>query len=189
MLTLHLKSIIFSALQLKSFQPLYTSVENSPRVSLSDRSGIGTGLARQPISLSQASSRGWLKMASPRESQQLAITLTVCLHQSTCVCWPSNMMSLLISCIPLMGSRGEPYPHSRHFLSWCIVEYVHFLLGDQLDFFKVLLLLCRFPLMVLFALLCHTSSGWKQLHRVCILVMWVLVMISTYLPRYTLNWM
>lgn len=141
MLTLHLKSIIFSALQLKSFQPLYTSVENSPRVSLSDRSGIGTGLARQPISLSQASSRGWLKMASPRESQQLAITLTVCLHQSTCVCWPSNMMSLLISCIPLMGSRGEPYPHSRHFLSWCIVEYVHFLLGDQLDFFKVLLLL------------------------------------------------
>lgn len=144
MLTLHLKSIIFSALQLKSFQPLYTSVENSPRVSLSDRSGIGTGLARQPISLSQASSRGWLKMASPRESQQLAITLTVCLHQSTCVCWPSNMMSLLISCIPLMGSRGEPYPHSRHFLSWCIVEYVHFLLGDQLDFFKVLLLLLMF---------------------------------------------
>ncbi len=204
MLRLHLKYIIFSALQLKSFQPPYTSVENNPRVSLSDRSGIGTGLVRQPISLSQAGSGGWLKKASPRESQQLAITLTVCLHQSTCVCWPSNMMSLLISCIPLMGSRGEPYPHSRHFLSCCIVEYVHFLLGDQLDFFKVLLLPLFFfslffispsflsavsPLMVLFALLCHTSSGWKQLHCVCILVMWVLVMISTYLPRYTLNWM
>lgn len=133
----------FTTIQLKSFQP-YTSVENNPRVNLSDRSGIGTGLARQPISLSQARSRGWLKMASPRESQQLAITLTVCLHQSTCVCWPSNMMSLLISCIPLMGSRREPYPHSRHFLSCCIVEIVHFLLGDQLDFFKVLLLFLFF---------------------------------------------
>lgn len=93
------------------------------------------------------------------------------------------MMSLLISCNPLMGSRGEPDPHSRHFLSCCIVEYVRFLLGDQLDFFKVLLLPLLFffslffispsflsavsPLMVLFALLCHTSSGWKQL-RLCL---------------------
>lgn len=94
-------------IQLKSSQPPYTSVENNPRVSLSDGSGIGTGLARQPVSLSQAGSRSWLKMASPRESQQLAFTLTVCLHQSTCVCWPSNMMSLLISCIPLNGvQRG-----------------------------------------------------------------------------------
>lgn len=136
--------LFFSVFWLKSFQPHYTSVENNPRVSLSDRSGTGTGLTRQPISLSRAGSGGWLKMASPRESQQLAITLTVCLHQSTCVCWPSNMMSLLISCIPLMGSRGEPYPHSRHFLSFCIVEYVHFLWGDQLDFFKVLLPLLLF---------------------------------------------
>lgn len=79
---------------------------------------------------------GWKWLASPAESQQLAITLTVCLHQSTCVCWPSNMMSLLISCIPLMGSRGEPYPHSRNFLSCCIVEYVHFILGDQSGLFQ-----------------------------------------------------
>lgn len=114
-------------------------------------------------------------------------------------------MSLLISYIPLMGSRGVPFPHSRHFLSCCIVGYVRFLLGDQLDFFKVLLLLLLFfftlffispsflsavsPLMVLFTLLCRSSSGCKQLHCVCILVMRVLVMISTYLPRYTLNWM
>ena len=69
-----------------AFQPPYTSVENNPRMILSDRSGIGTELARQPISLSRAGSTGWLKMASPRESQQLAITLTVCLHQSTRVC-------------------------------------------------------------------------------------------------------
>ena len=143
-ITLHQKCIIFSALLLKCFQPPYTSVENDPWVSLSDRSGPGTGPARQPISLSRAGSRGWLKMASPRESQQLAITLTVCLHQSNSVCWPSNMMSLLISYIPLMGSRGEPFPHSRHFLSCCIVGYVRFLLGDQLDVFKVSLLLLLF---------------------------------------------
>jgi len=203
MLSFHLKCIIFSALQLKSFQPPYTSVENYPRVTLSDSSGFGLWLARQPISLSRAGSRGWLKMAYPRESQQLAITLTVCLHQSTCICWPSNMMSLLISCISLMGSRGASYPHSRHFLPCCIVGYVRFLSGDQ--FFKVLVLLLLFflplflisrsflsavsPLLVLFALLCRSVSRWKRFHCVCILVMWVLVMISTYLPRYTLNWM
>lgn len=102
---------------------------------------------------------GWKWLASPAESQQLAIALTVCLHQSTCVCWPSNMMSLLISCIPLMGSRGEPYPHSRNFLSCCIVEYVHFILRDQSGLFQSFTLLfffylffispfipvCRFP--------------------------------------------
>lgn len=37
--------------QLKSFQPLYTSAENKPSVNLSDRSGVGAGLVRQPISL------------------------------------------------------------------------------------------------------------------------------------------
>lgn len=204
-LSLHLKYIIFPSASVGSPFSLLTQVLNNRRVILSDRSGIGTELARKPISFSQGGSTGWLKMACLRESQQLAITLTVCLHQSTHVCWPSNMMSLLISCILLMGARGEPYPLSRHFLSCCIVGYVRFLSEDQLLFFKVLLLLllffflllfhlllisvCCFPLMVLFALLCHSSSGWKQFHCVCILVMRVLVTISTYLPRYTLNWM
>lgn len=145
MLTLHLKYVIFQ-LQLKFSLSAYTSAENNPTVNLSGKSGIGIGLTRQPMSFSQAGSRDWLKMASPRESQPLAITLTVCLHQSTCICWPSNMMSLLISCIPLMGSRGEPCPHSRHFLSCCTVGYACFPLGDQLDFFKVLLLLLLFLL-------------------------------------------
>lgn len=78
------------------------------------------------------------------EKKQLALIPIVCLHQSTCVCWPSNMMSLLIPCSPLTGSRGEPFPHSRDFLSCCIVEYVHFILEDQLDFFKVFLQLFIF---------------------------------------------
>lgn len=105
-----------------------------------------------PYPFHRAGSRGRLKMASPRESQQLAITLAVCLHQSTHVCWPSNMMSLLISCIPLMGSRGASYPHSRHFLPCCIMGYVLFLWGDQLDFFKVLHLLVLFFSLFLFNL-------------------------------------
>lgn len=209
-LTFNLRRIIFSVFQSKSFNGYLAQVlTTNPRVRLSDSSGIGAGLARRPVSLSQAGSRGRPKMASPRESQQLAITLTVCLHQSTGVCWPSNMMSLLISCIPLMGSRGEPCPLRRYFLSWCIVGCVCFLLGDQLDFFFSFFkswtsFLVVFPpaysstlhsrlpfslIMMLFALLCHSSSGWKQLHCGCILVMWVLVMIFTYLPRYTLNWM
>lgn len=196
--------VYYFQLHIKISLPAYTSAENNSKVCLSDKSGIAIGLTGQLMSFSQAGSRDWPQMASPRESQPLAITLTVCLHQSTCICWPSNMMSLLISCISLMGSRGEPCPHTRHFLSCCTVGYACFPLGDQLDFFKVLLLLLLFLLpcfisrsflsavsllMVIFALLCHNSSGWKQLHCVCILVIWVLVMISTYLLRYTLNWM
>lgn len=189
-------------LYVKARQMIYSSI-----ILLKSPVGVWvTGVAlEQPIFFSQAASRDWLKMASPRESPQPAITLAVCLHQSSCVCWPSNMMSLLISCVPLMGSRGEPCPHSRHFLSCCTVGYACFLLEDQLDFFKVLLCLLLFflpffishsflsacppppLLMVIFALLCHTSSGCKQLHCVCSLVIWVLVMISTYLLRYTLN--
>lgn len=107
-----------------------------------------------------------LKMTHPRESQQLAITLTVCLHQSTYVCWPSNMVSRLISCIPLMGSRGASYPHSRHFLSCCILGYVRFLLGDW--FFKVLLLLLMvFLFLPLFNLafipVCRFPPSWCYL--------------------------
>lgn len=105
-------------------------------------------LAGQIISFLQTESRVLLKGSAfcyrEEKKKQLALIPIVCLHQSTCVCWPSNMMSLLIPCSPLTGSRGEPFPHSRDFLSCCIVEYVHFILEDQLDFFKVFLQLFIF---------------------------------------------
>lgn len=120
-----------------------TSVKTTP-----EKSGMTwVILAGQIISFLQTGSRVSLKGSAfcyRGKKKQLALIPIVCLHQSTCVCWPSNMMSLLIPCSPLTGSRGEPFPHSRDFLSCCIVEYVHFILEDQLDFFKVFLQLFIF---------------------------------------------
>lgn len=72
-------------------------------------------------------------------------------------------------------AAGDLYPCSRYFLSRCTIKYAHVILGDQLDFSKLIhffsslfflssfLCAAPLPLLGLFALLCHTFSGWKLL--------------------------
>lgn len=55
----------------------------------------------------------------------------------TRICWPSNMMSLFISCIPLMWTQGETAILCGYFLSHCILGYVCFLQEDHLAFKNV----------------------------------------------------
>lgn len=58
----------------------------------------------------------------------------------TRICWPSNMMSLFISCIPIMWTQGESTILCGYFLSHCILGYVCFLQEDHLAFENLLTL-------------------------------------------------
>lgn len=158
----------------------------------------------QPISVSQLGrSRlgdyGWARQ------QQPALTLS-CLSSSINICWPGNMVSLLILMYPPNGLQGGwistvgiscpvallNIPMSSLEITWTFQSFADTLFSPSCfsSWF-----LCAAPLpsppclLVLFVLLCHTSSGWKPLCCVCIPVMWALVMIPTYSPSYTLNWM
>lgn len=147
--------------------------------------------------------------------ENTSLILIVCLHQSPGVCWPSNMMSLLIPHSLLTGCRRKPSPHSRGFLSCCIGEHVHFALADHLDFFKVLTsTLYLFKHFFISSSLppacqpasspphCSSSSSsfcCRALSQLLCLRSGSAVLVSllwehlwrfpTYLPRYTLKWM
>lgn len=167
--------------------------------SFSQKKGKASGTVEATVvtlSAKQAAGRlaGSLR-PPPRRGKSKHVSHPDCLSSSINLCLLTQQHDVTINPrSPLTWSRREPSPHSRDFLSCCIVGHVHFIFKDHLDFFKLLTsTLSFFQLFFIFpsllpppssssssppvVVLCHRSSGCKRLHCVCILVMRALVTI------------
>ncbi len=91
----------------------------------------------------------------------------------TRICWPSNMMSLFISCIPLMWTQGETTILCGYFLSHCILGYVCFPQEDHLAFKKLCSLSHSPPFILLYSFyLILYDCGYFHYKKNCVLVNW-----------------